>query len=188
MANNYVAPIDHSVGSAAATTAGGAASGALSGAARAFWKGIKTLAIVGGIVGIGYALLSTGLVTIPAALAGAEGGVVLPAIVGKLTSVIGWALAGTAIGGAVGVAAGYITIPAGGIIGGAKGASRAANQVKEERGQAAMVQAQVDMVRAQSMAPVVAQGSAMNMANPRISAADMQYDGRVNGQELAYSR
>ncbi len=186
MSNDNVAPINHSAGSAIATTASSTASGVVGGGVRGFLKGIRNLAILGGAVALIWASFGTGLLVLPEAV----GSTVLPAITGKILSVLGWTALGTAIGGGLGVAAGWITVPFGAILGGAKGAARGSERVSQERGQAAMLEAQVQLAKAQApvYSPYAAQGSPMNAANSQIQVGrDMQYDGPINGQ-LALAR
>ena len=78
--------------------------------------------------------------------------------------------------------------------GGVRGGARAHSRVDQERGAAVELQSQVQVAKAQAFSaaqtPLVAQGSAMNMASPRIQADSVQYDGRSTGQGLdaSYAR
>ena len=201
MVDSYIPPIDHNAASALGTTAAGAASGALSGGASAWWGGVKKLAMVGCVIGLVSATFMTGLITLPAAAAGAF---VMPALVSQLLHVAGWGLLGTIVGGGAGVAAGVITIPTGAAVGAFKGTEHAAAQVNNERGAAAVLEAQRSAYIAQARAAqneltinapsadnkysFPPQGDLMNMANPQglqAGTTTMQYDGRVGGQQLA---
>lgn len=180
MSNDNVAPINHSAGSAAATTLSSTAGGAVKTGAK--WWAIT--AGVGGAIGLVAGLALTGVITIPVGLFTAFSGMGLLKV---------GVIAATTIGGLVGAAT--FLGPAAGTIGAAvgagKGAIRGANKVSEERGQAAQLQAQVEVAKAQATAynPYAAQGSSMNPAGTQINVGrDMQYDGVVNGPQLAMAR
>ncbi len=193
MVENYAAPIDHSAGSAAAQTAAGAAGGALKTGAK-WWAAV---AVIGAAVGLFAGLVLTGIVPITivsGALAEISGMGLLKVATIAATTIIGGAVAASTLGPVAGAI--------GGTIGGVKGGGRAAHRVGEERGAAAAMQAQIEMVRAQSPAPaqtvvyapaannnstgLPAYGDAMNAAAPQIS--NMQYEGPINGQQLAAAR
>ena len=203
--DDYVAPIDHSAGSALAASAGGTVSGGLKGGARTFWKTLKWAAIGCAVVGAVIGLFATGIVSLPAA---AAGGTVLPEIVGKLLGVLGFAAGGLAVGAVAGGGLGYLAAPFGAIIGAFKGHEKATQQVKLERGKAHELNAQLEAYKAAytpvaQEAPVTnvyapsatndnrynfpTQGSAMNQASPQLMAGSMQYDGALGGRQLAAS-
>ncbi len=165
MANDNIAPINHSAGSAFSSTAAGVTGGAIKG-------------------GVKWGLVWTGLL----AAAGIASGIALGGIAAAPI------LLGLVGGGVVG----FLTSPAAGVIGSAFGAlgggSRAAHRVREERGAAHMLDAQVEAYKAQVMAPQPAayankyampeQGSAMNPAASTIQADSLQSMGRVDAPQL----
>jgi hypothetical protein len=168
MSNDNVAPINHSAGSAVATTAASTAGGVISGGFKAAIGWIGAWGAIGTVLGVVGAIAMGGVIAGPIAL-GIVGGV-----------------AGTGFGVVTSTWAGAV----GALFGGFKGAERGANRVSEERGQAAALQAQVEVAKAQApvYAPYAAQGSPMNPASTQINVGrDAQYDGPINGQ-LALAR
>lgn len=209
MVEHYTAPIKHTAVSAAGTTVAGAASGAVDGAWSGFKKTVIALAVVGGLVAAVWAGFGSGLFAVEAAKATTGAMLNMSPIVGKILTTLGYGALGTAVGAAVGSVAGYfVTGPISGIIGLFKGGDRAVKQVSEERGAAAAVQAQIDMVKAQNptiqgttiYAPTATndnsvgrysfpqQGAPMNMAVPQIQGNSVQYDGLAATQQLAAAR
>lgn len=176
-----VAPVNHSGTSAALNTAAGAGAGAVRGGFSWGTKWIGALAAVGA----GLGLIASSSVALPAFMA--------------------TMLWGALIGGTVGVLSSPIAAGFGAVVGGAKGAGRAHSQVKMEKAAANAMDMQLQAYKYNAMAQAAAanqnttvyapsatnytlppQGSAMNAAAPQISGA--QYDGLVNGQQLAAAR
>lgn len=190
MANEDAAPVNHSGYSVAAGTVGGAAGGALKGGAKGFLGGWGAMTLIGAGIGLTLGLILTGVISFPAIVASlgaiSIGGFLKGALVTVLT-LGGGALAATTIGPVVGQFTGI----GGAAIGAAKGGAEASHTIRQERGQAAMLNAQLEMAKAQTIAqaPLAQQGSAMNAANPRIRVgADMQYDGSIAGPQLEAAR
>jgi hypothetical protein len=184
MSNDNVAPINHSAGSAAATTLSSTAGGALKTGAKSWLGAWSTVTAIGAGVGLLLGLSAIGVITFPVL------SLSLP-ILGKslfvaATTIGVGALAATTIAPWVATVFGI----GGAAVGAGKGAMRGAEKVNQERGQAAELQAQVQIAKAQAPAysPYAAQGSAMNPASTQINVGrDMQYDGPINGQ-LALAR
>lgn len=177
MSNEFIAPIDHSTASAAASTvaggAGGAIKGGFGGAVTGFMAPILTgAALFGGIALIVTSGFTLGAVGI-AALVGAGLGAFLAPAGAQLGAILG------------------------GLFGGAKGAARASDEVKMERGAAAELQAKVDIIKAQSgpqATTTVFAPSATNNNNRGITAPstimtgadNVQYDDQgIAGAQLA---
>lgn len=183
MVNDNVAPVNHSGYSAAAGTLGGAAGGALKGGAKAGIGAWGVVTMIGAGVGLFLGLVLTGVISFPA-IAASLGAISIGGLIKGLTitalTLGGGALAATTIAPAVGTVFGI----GGAAVGAAKGGHEASKEIRMERGQAAMLNAQLEMAKAQTLAP---QGSAINAANPRIqTGADLQYDGSLgNAQALA---
>ena len=172
-----VTPINHTSGSEFATKAAGTAGGALKGGLMTglLWIAGATL------LGVGLAALFVG--SAPFSLA---------AIGTSFTSFIANHLV---IGGVLGamLGLGTVAIPAGlgAVAGGFGGHAKASNRVNNERAAAMEMQQAIAMQQASAQgfaaAPAnqynfPAQGSAMNMAGGRISAAE--YEGLAAGQQL----
>jgi hypothetical protein len=155
-----VAPIDHGVLSATGSIAAGTVGGGVK-------KGLLWGALWIGAATLGVAAIAAvtfGLGAAPLLIGGLLGGVM-----------------GTATSGFAGVI--------GSTIGAITGGTRAFNEVKQEKGAANLMQAQIDVMKAQNMQAASndnkysfpPQGSPMNMAGSTVNA--MQADGRVSGQE-----
>ncbi len=180
-----VTPINHTAGSEFATKAAGTAGGALKG-------GLMTgLLWIGGAALLGIAIAA--LVTSPAGLAGLIGSFGAAGVSGS--GILGIISNHLVIGGVLGamVGLGTVAIPAGlgAVAGGFGGHAKASNRVNNERAAAMEMQQAITMQQAsaQGFAPAPAnqynfpaQGSAMNMAGGRISAAE--YEGVAAGQQL----
>ncbi len=194
---DYIAPVNHGALSATASTTAGAVGGAFKGAASGLLKGIIVMAAIGGVIGLVWGLGSAGLLAF--ASEKAVEAVVMPAIVGQLGHVALVSGLCALAGGAIGAAAGYITVPVGGLIGMFKGASNASERVSNERSAAMQMQAQVEAYKAQAMAEAMQtapyapaandnkynfppQGSTMNPAGTTLSS--VQRDGALAGQQL----
>ena len=179
-----VTPINHTSGSEFATKAAGTAGGALKG-------GLMTgLLWIGGaaLLGMGIAaMVSTG------GLAGLIGTFGSAGIGGS--GILGFLSNPLTIGGVLGamVGLGTVAIPAGlgAVAGGFGGHAKASERVNNERGAAMEMQQAIAMQQASAQgfaaAPAnqynfPAQGSAMNMAGGKISAAE--YEGVASGQQL----
>lgn len=183
--NEMIAPVNHSAGSALGRTTAGAAGGAL-----------KTGVVAG---------LSWPLVTAVA------GGILGALVVGFFTGGASLALTPVMWGGLIGAGAGLVgggltALPAAGVgaaVGAFTGGAKATNRVNEERGAAAVVDAQIAMARAQNPAPAAttiyaptANNSARIGAQPgergnRVTETQVhgaQYQGTVHGQQLAAAR
>lgn len=164
MQNDYVAPIDHTTGSAAASTLGGAAGGSVAPAVK------------GGAVGFTLPIvLGAALFAIPAFMI--SGGVALGAVAA-------WTLGAGAVGAILGGVFGSIPgMQLGGLIGGitgaVKGGREASQQVNLERGQAALLQAQIDVARSQAMAQAMSQQAQAPVTN--IYAPSAANDNRYAG-------
>jgi hypothetical protein len=176
-----IAPVNHSGLSAATTTVAGAGVGAVKGGFKWGAKWIGALAAVGA----GLGLIASSSVTLPA-----------------FAVTMLW---GAVFGGTVGVLSSPVAAGFGALFGGAKGAGQAHSQVKMEKASAQAMNMQLEAYKYNAMAQAAAnqqnttvyapsatsnvmptQGSAMNAAAPQISGA--QYDGLVNGQQLAAVR
>jgi hypothetical protein len=188
--NEYVAPINHGTTSAVATTAYEAGKSGLKGLATSLFSGT----VIGGLVAGGIA----GAFTLFGGMASVTGIAAAGALaVATVSSIATFGL----IGAAVGTAAMFIP-PIGGAllaigtgIGLVKGVGRGVERVSQERGAAAVMQAQLEAVKAQAAAQAPSVGvsngiNRMNEAPSRIQTgnANVQYDGRVAGQELAAAR
>ena len=178
----YVTPVNHGVLSATTTTAYEATKGGAKGLVKSLFSGTIIGAAIGVISAIGYGLAFGSLTT----LAGV--GAIASSAVG-----IG------ALGAVVGTAAMFIPpvgmalIGLGSLIGLVKGTSKGLERVSQERGAAAMVNAQIEAYKAQTMAtgvPTSRFESHMNEAPSRIQAGNdnLQYNGRLAGAELAAAR
>ncbi len=200
MSNDYIAPIDHSGASALATEVGGGARGALKGGAKGALTGWGLITVIGAGIGLVAGLLLFTHVIAISAVTTAISSVINGAHLLKFLGVAGFTVAGgVAAAGLLGPAFALIGGLFGGTVGAAKGAGRAANQVSQERGQAAELQAQIEMVRAQQPAPTIVYtqppatgfppyGSPMNQANPnglQVGNDNMQYQGLVSNPQLA---
>lgn len=180
MTNETINPIHHSTLGGATSTAAGAVGGGLK-------AGVKTLlavVAVGAVIGAVWATGGLGL------LAG-EAAATFSGILGD--GILG-ALAGAAGGGLVGIFA----APIAGLVGGISGGSRAATRVREEKGAANMLDAQLSAYQAQAQAmqqattiyaPSAANNnsfpaSTMNQAGSRIQADTAQNLGTINGLAL----
>lgn len=173
MSNEFIAPIDHTATSAAASTAAGAAGGALKGGLKFGAGWIGGLTALGALIGVGIATGGFGFLATGPVIAGIVGGV---------------------LGLAAGVSSFGIPTAIGALFGGAKGAARASDEVKMERGAAAELQAKVDIIKAQSgptttvYAPSATNNNRGITAPSTVMAGDnnVQYDGKgVAGAELA---
>lgn len=198
MKNEYATPIHHGTLSGLATTTYEAG--------KAGAKGFIKSAISGGVIG---AVLLGGVTATAAVLFG------IPAILGAATIGAGFAAAGgvaaTALGfgtlaglagGLLGTAAmftplGQAVIAIGTGLGLYKGTKRGFERVAEERGAASMLDAQVAVAKAQAVAQAPTVSTAprhnaayMNAAPSTIQAGNdnVQYDGRVVGEQLAAAR
>ncbi len=185
MQNDYIAPIDHSTGSAVASTASGAAGGALKGGVKGWFVGLFAPIILGAaIFSIPALIISTAVVS--------------GAALGSVGTVAAWTFGMGAVGSLIGCgfalpAAGYGAV-LGGLFGGVKGASRASTEVKLERGAAAEMQANVEAYKAQAQAMAQASndnkynlptsGARMNPAASSIQADSAQGFGTIAGQQL----
>ena len=196
MVEQYTAPIQHSGASATAHTAAGAAVGAAKKGAT--WWGVTTA------VGAGIGLL-VGL-TFIGAFGPIGAGALTVANLGLTAAGIakGIAVVGATIGGGALFATtlGPVFGAIGAAIGGVKGGEKAHDRVRDERGAALTMQAQIDMIRAQNpvgpatniyvptannytMAPnsFPEQGTKMNPAMPVIQGNSVQYDGLAMNQQ-----
>lgn len=183
---NEIAPIKHSGTGAALNTAAGAGVGAVKKGTTWGLKWIGGFTAVGAVVGLAIATGGTSF----------------------LFSGFLW---GPLIGAGVGLAAGTSTswLPGGlgALFGGIEGGAKSSHRVKMERGAANAMEAQLDAYKYNAMAAAAAgqaqtnvyapsatsyapvpQGSAMNAAPSQIQTGGMQYDGLVNGQQLAAAR
>ena len=202
--NEFIAPVNHTALSGFSSTAAGTAGGAVKGGVKGALVGLGLFAAAGLAVGlfvasggVGMLLTAAGAAT---ASAGGAGGLFAGAFsVAKFIGITGlFTAGGVALGSAFGVPLGSM---AGGLVGGVKGHARASERVSQERGQAAVLDAQIEMIRAQS-APSVqthvyaqpghdnkfnfpAQGSSMNAASPQLDASSVAYDQRIAGAQLA---
>ena len=183
MDNTNVAPVDHSAGSAFASTVGGGAGGALKGGIKGALGAWGTVALIGAGIGLFAGLLLTGIIALPAAGAITWGfaGFAKALLIGGLT-IGGGTLAATTIGPWAATAGGVV----GGGLGAAKGVSRASDQVTQERAAAAGLNAQVDMYKAQAANDnkynFPEQGSAMNQAGTTVN--NVVLADRVAGQQM----
>jgi hypothetical protein len=195
MEQKYVAPIDHGVVSATATTAFEASKSGLKGMVKGLFSGT----IIGGALAgelAGILSLTAGIASLGALGTTATiGGVLLGAVSSTLTF--------AAIGATVGTLAMFLPFISGPLlalgmgIGLVKGTSRGVERVSQERGAANELNAQVAAYQAQAMAQAPAndnkdkygfapQGSHMNPAGSTVSA--MQADGTLAGQQLSAAR
>lgn len=175
MQNETINPVRHStLGTVSGTTLGAVGGGLKSGAKTLGYLAIGG-AVIGGLIGAG--------------VFGAVG-------------VGGWAiaqtLAGVVGGGLVGGLAGLFAAPIAGGIGAVTGGSRAATRIREEKGAANMLDAQLSAYQAQALAsqqattiyaPTAANNnypsaSTMNQAGSQIQAATAQDLGTINGMQL----
>jgi len=177
MTNETINPIHHSTLGGATQAAAGVAGGAAKGAAKG-WLGTMGVFILGGAL-IGFLVGTAGIGTL------ATGAIAGPIIGGLLGGVAGWVP--SQLGGGLGA-----------ILGGLKGGSNAANRVREEKGAANMLDAQLSAYQAQAQAmqqattiyaPSAANNnsfpaSTMNQAGTRIQADTAQNLGTINGLAL----
>jgi hypothetical protein len=177
--NAPVAPVKHGVFSTAGNVGGGI-----------FGGGIKSMSktVLWGI-GIG-ALVGATLFMMPAI--GAMGSFFGTAAAITGTGALG--VVGAVVGGAIGTLGGALVSPLTGLFGATKGGMKAHERVRMETGAANVMQAQVQLMRAQAMNPAVSNdnsnkynlaepGSRFNPAGSTVSA--MQGEGRLVGQQLA---
>lgn len=176
MSNETINPIHHSTLGGAAHTATGAAGGAIKGAAKGWGATMLGFVVAGAAIGL---FLGTGGT---AAVTWAVGGPILGAIGG---AIVGWFP--SQLGGGIGA-----------LFGGLKGGVNAADRVRDERGAANMLDAQLSAYQAQAMAmqsattiyaPSAANNnsfpaSTMNQAGSRIQADTAQNLGTINGLAL----
>lgn len=177
MSNQTINPINHGVVSAAGHTAGGAVVGGLKLGAKTILYTAGAFALFGGLWGAG--LLGA---------VGIAGGTMVNTMIG----VVG--------GGVVGTFLGSFVSPFTATVGAAKGGSQAYDRVREEKGAANMVKAQLQGMQMQAMAERSApttvyaptavndnkygSASTMNLADSNIQAASVQLDGRAAGAQL----
>jgi hypothetical protein len=182
--DGYVTPVNHGVLSATTTTGFEAAKGGLKGMAASLFSGTAIGAVLGAVGALGFGLMTGSLTTL--AGLGAIG-----------ASVLGAGVAGAVIGTMAMFIppVGMALIGIGTAIGLVKGTSKGMERVSQERGAAAMVNAQIENYRAQTMAtgiPVTkfAAPNSTNEAPSLIQAGNdnIQYDGRIAGAQLAAAR
>jgi hypothetical protein len=188
--NEYVAPVNHGTTSAIATTTYEAGKSGLKGLVKSLFAGT----VVGGVVAGSIA----GALTLFGGMAGVTGiaaaGALAVATVGSIATF-------GVIGALVGTAAMFIPpvgmtlIGLGTAIGLVKGVDKGMERVSQERGAAAMVNAQVDAYKAQAVMNGVPSGKFQAAANMNTAPSlvqtgndNMQYDGRLAGAELAAAR
>ncbi len=194
-----ITPVNHDGGSATGQTVAGAAGGGLWGGIKGAATGWVLITALGALAAFALGMFLTGAwtLTIPAILTHAS------------VSGTGLFVAALTAAGGIGAAifGGPIAATWGGLIGGgfgaAKGAGDAQRRVAQERQAAAEMDAQLEMIRAQSQtapqqnniytAPqggLPEQGSAMNQAASTIKtgAQNAQLMDTVNGQQLAAAR
>lgn len=198
MKNEYATPIHHGTLSGLATTTYEAG--------KAGAKGFIKSAISGGVIGAtllgGLGVAGALLVGVPAIFGAATIGAGFAAAGGVAVMALGYGAALGLAGGLLGTAAmftplGQAVVAIGTALGLYKGTKRGFERVAEERGAAAMLDAQVAVAKAQAVAqaPTVStaprQSAAyMNTAPSTIQAGNdnVQYDGRVAGEQLAAAR
>ena len=177
MSNETINPIHHGAVSGVTQTAAGAAGGAAKAAAKGWGATMLGFVVVGAAIGFVVATGGTGAVA-----SWAVGGPILGALAGGL---IGW-FPSQLVGGV------------GALFGGLKGGSNAAGRVREERGAANMLDAQLSAYQAQAQAmqqattiyaPSAANNnsfpaSTMNQAGSHIQADTAQNLGTINGLAL----
>lgn len=175
MSNETINPIHHSTLGGATGTVAGAAGGMLK-------SGFKALAFT---VGAGV-------------LVGALWGAGVFAGVGIAGGTIINTLLGGALGGVLGFGASYVTAPIAGTIGAISGGTRAADRIRDEKGAANMLDAQLSAYQSQAQAMQTATtiyapsaannnsfpASTMNQAGTRIQADTAQNLGTINGLAL----
>lgn len=175
------APVNHGVLSSTGNVVGGTVVGGVK-------SGVKTY-ITTTLV---CAALAAGITLLSIATGGVSGFFAL----GTVSNVVGQTLLFGTLGGLVGAAViAPFTSIFGGLFGAVKGGSDAADRVRNEKGAANVVQAQVAAYKAQAQAEALgasndnqrynsfpAQGSPMNQAGSTVNA--MQADGRVDGMHL----
>lgn len=188
MQNETISPINHGVISGAGQTA----AGALGGAVRTGTSTYLKTALASTVIGAGLFVVI-----------GLTGGVGALAAGGSAFSgILGNALGGSLVGGLLGgLVIGPFAGSLGGIFGAAKGGSDAAQRVREEKGAANMMQAQLSAMQAQALAnqasPITisapeayndnkyASASTLKLAPTTIQqGADAQLDGMVHGAAL----
>lgn len=176
MSNETINPIHHSTLGAATGTVAGAVGGGLK-------TGVKTLlyTVAAGAL-IGAIWMSGGFGLLPAAASGVLGNIV----------------GGSLLGGLAGGLLGSFAAPIGGLVGGITGGNRAASRIRDEKGAANMLDAQLSAYQAQAQAmqsattiyaPSAANNnsfpaSTMNQAGSRIQADTAQNLGTINGLQL----
>lgn len=198
MKNEYATPIHHGTLSGLATTTYEAG--------KAGAKGFIKSAISGGVIGAvllgGVTATAVLLFGIPAILGAAGVSAGFAAAGGVAATALGYGALAGLLGGALGSLAmftlpGQAVIAIGTGLGLYKGTKRGFERVAEERGAASMLDAQVAVAKAQvvAQAPTVStaprQNAAyMNAAPSTIQAGNdnVQYDGRVVGEQLAAAR
>lgn len=157
MSNEQVTPINHSTGSATASTVGGAA-----------WGGLKTgvLSVVTWIAAFTVLGIAVGSGALPLGLAFLGSGSFWGGVIGGL---IGWG---------VGTGTSWIPGVAGTTIGAVKGGNRAATRVEQERQAAQIVQAQIAMAGA-GQRPGYTVDPRYNQAASTIQAGSAESQGRL---------
>ena len=135
MENEYTAPVDHTAGSAAAAQIQGGVAGAVAPAAKGALGGFLAPILLGG-------LLLGGITAIALSGIGLVGGAILAA------TVIGATVGGLVFSGPLASLGGLF----GGLFGGSRGAKQASDQVNAERGQATMLNAQIEMAKYNALA------------------------------------
>lgn len=176
MSNETINPIHHSTLGAATSTAAGAVGGGLKGGVKTLLYTVAAGALIGAI------WMSGGFGLLPAAASGVLGNIV----------------GGSLLGGLAGTFVGAFAAPLGGLVGGLRGGSHAAARVRDEKGAANVLDAQLSAYQAQAQAmqqattiyaPSAANNnsfpaSTMNQAGSRIQADTAQNLGTVNGLAL----
>jgi hypothetical protein len=189
MSQENINPIRHGLFS----TVGGVSGGAVGGGLK---SGIKTILVVAGI-GAAFGLIMAtggfGLIGAGAAAGGATHAIVASSTIWNgLWGALGGALGGTALGS--------FLAPFTGTIGLFRGASHASHRIREERGAANMVDAQLAAIQAQAYAaqqpPVVVNNQVggskyptMNQTeNSSVQGDSLEYLGKGNAMQLQAGR
>lgn len=189
MENDNITPIHHG----ALSSVGGTAAGAVGGGLKAGAKTVLAVAAIGALVG---GLWGLGVLGAIGGAMGISGGTVISTIFG------------VGLGGVLGGALGLFASPATATIGAVRGGNRAANRIRDEKGAATVLDAQLSAYQAQAYAAQqqpatiyapsasnnttispgagapVSQYPTMNQASPRINADSAQNLGTINGLQL----
>ena len=163
-------PVKHGVFSTAGNVGGGIFGGGVMSMSKTVLWGL----------GIGAAVGSALLVTLAIGTF-STGGLLFAGTVGAVS------------GGGIGTLVGALVSPLTGLFGATKGGFEARDRVRMENGAARVMEAQMQLMRAQAMNPAVndnkynfaAQGSAMNPASTRIQADSALAIGTLQSQQLA---